>query len=231
MASPSAARVLVVDDAPLNVKLLRTVLSAADYVVLEAGSGPEALQVMRSARPDAMLLDVNMPGMTGYEVCQAIRRDPEFKSLPVIMVTGRSLPEARVEGLEAGATEFLTKPFERRELLARLRSILKSKAGGESALLPHLPGAVVLADLSWNIFGLSAEAAVLLDLAHPTVGAFPFKELLDPRGLAAAQAGIEFEFEMSGRTLSGLQLAINEPRGAEVMRVISLRPKDGRAES
>ena len=231
MSSPSEARVLVVDDAPLNVKLLRTVLSAAGYAVLEASSGPEALEVMRAAKPDAMLLDVNMPGMTGYEVCAAIRRDAEFKALPVIMVTGRSLPESRTQGLEAGATEFLTKPFERRELLARLRASLVARAGGQSALLPQLPGAVVLADPAWNIFGLSSGAALLLDLAHPTVGAFPFKELLDPKGLAAAQTGAEFEFEMSGRTLSGLQLAINEPRGGEVMRVISLRPKDGRAES
>ena len=230
MSSPAEPRILVVDDAPMNVKLLRTVLGTAGFEVLEATSGPDALEVMRAQKPDAMLLDVNMPGMTGYEVCEEIRRDPNFKTLPVIMLTGHALPESRVQGLQSGATEFVTKPFERRELLARLRACLSPCAGGESALLQHLPGAVVLTDLAWNILGLSGPAVQLLDLLHPAVGAFPFKELLDARSLAAAETGSEFEFEMSGRTISGLHLSINEPRGTGVMRVISLRPKDGHAE-
>lgn len=221
--SSSGPMVLVVDDAPVNVKLLRAILTAAGYRVVEADSGSMALEVLRNQKPDAMLLDVSMPGMTGYEVCETIRRDADFKSLPVLMVTGLSLPEDRVRGLKAGATEFITKPFDRRELLTRLRASMVVAEGAESALLDHLPGAVVLTDLAWNIFGLSTRAATLLALSRPAVGAFPFGELLDAQALAAARAGGEFHFEMNGRELCALQQTIREPGGVEVMRVITLR--------
>ncbi|MEN6586773.1 MAG: response regulator, partial [Sulfuricella sp.] len=102
----SGATVLVVDDAPPNVKLLRLILNDAGYRVLEASSGPEALAAMRPGKPDVMVLDVRMPGMTGYEVCRQIRKDAEFASLPVIMVTALSSPEDRIRGIEAGATDF-----------------------------------------------------------------------------------------------------------------------------
>jgi two-component system, cell cycle response regulator len=224
--SSSGPRVLVVDDAPVNLKLMRAILTAAGYRVLEASSGMMALEVMYGEKPDAMLLDVSMPGMTGYEVCEAVRRDPDFKALPVLMVTGLSLPEERVRGFEAGATEFITKPFDRRELLTRLRASLVVAEGAESALLDHLPGALVLTDLAFNIFGLSPGAASLLNLSRPAVGAFAFGELLDAKALAAARAGVEFQFGMNGRELSGLQQAVREPGGVEVIRVISLRMSD-----
>lgn len=221
--SSSGPRVLVVDDVPVNIKLMRAILTAAGYRVLEATSGAMALELMHSEKPDAMLLDVSMPGMTGYEVCETVRRDPEFRGLAVIMVTGLSLPEDRARGFQAGATDFITKPFDRRELLTRLRASMVMAEGAESALLDHLPGAVVLTDLAWNIFGISSSAAVLLNLSRPAVGAFPFGELLDGQALAAARSGGEFHFEMDGRELCGLQQTVREPGGIEVMRVISLR--------
>ncbi len=219
----SGPRVLVVDDAPVNIKLMRAILTAAGYQVLEATSGPMALELMRREKPEAMLLDVSMPGMTGYEVCETVRRDADFRALPVIMVTGLSLPEDRERGLKSGATEFITKPFDRRELLTRLRASLMVAEGSESALLDHLPGAVVLTDLAWNVFGLSSRAAVLLNLSRPAVGAFAFGELLKPDALAAARSGGEFHFEMNGHELAGVQQIVREPGGGEVMRVISLR--------
>ena len=120
----AGATILVVDDAPPNVKLLRLILKDAGYRVLEASSGPEALETLRREKPDAMVLDVRMPGMTGYEVCREIRHDPEFAALPVIMVTALSLTEERIRGIEAGATDFITKPFNKKELLARIQSSL-----------------------------------------------------------------------------------------------------------
>src|SRR5512133_1588546 len=111
---PAGATILVVDDSAPNVKLLRVILGAAGYRVLEAYSGPEALAVMHRERPDAMLLDVRMPGMTGYEVCRQIRDDPEFAGLPVIMVTALSQAEERITGIEAGATDFISKPFNKK---------------------------------------------------------------------------------------------------------------------
>jgi CheY-like chemotaxis protein len=224
--SSSGPRVLVVDDAPVNLKLMRAILTAAGYRVLEATSGVMALEMMHGEKPQAMLLDVSMPGMTGYEVCEAVRRDPEFKSLPVLMVTGLSLPEERARGMQAGANEFITKPFDRRELLTRLRASLVVAEGATSALMEHLPGAVVLADLAWNIIGMSRAATELLNVPNPAVGAFALGELLDAKTLATARSGAEFHFTITGRRLVGLQHTIREPGGGELIRVISLKANE-----
>ena len=224
--SSSGPRVLVVDDAPVNLKLMRAILTAAGYRVLEASSGVQALELMHGEKPQAMLLDVSMPGMTGYEVCEAVRRDPEFKALPVLMVTGLSLPEERARGMQAGATEFITKPFDRRELLTRLRASLIVAEGAKSALMENLPGALVLADLAWNIFGMSRAASELLNVPNPAVGAFALGELLDAKTLATARTGAEFQFTVTGRHLAGLQHTIRETGGGDLIRVIRLRAKE-----
>lgn len=121
-------RILVVDDTPLNVKLLEDVLTMKGYEVATAASGQEALDRIREAPPDLVLLDVMMPGMNGYEVCRAIRDDPGTALLPVVLVTALDAKEERVKGLEAGADDFLTKPVNQPELLARVRSLLRIKS-------------------------------------------------------------------------------------------------------
>lgn len=218
----AGASVLVVDDTPANVKLLRLILQDAGYRVLEANSGPQALEILRSEAPDAMVLDVRMPGMSGYELCQAVRRDARFSHLPVIMVTALSMPEERILGIEAGATDFITKPFNRKELLARLRASLEMSMGGNDALQPHLPGALVLTDPQWRIIGLSPAAADLLGLSGTAIGAIDFGELAGSEALDTALSGAEFRFETAGRALRGLQVAVSEPRGALLVRVVSL---------
>ena len=95
--------------------------------------------------------------------------------------------------------------------------------GEASALCHHLPGAVLLTNTAWKILGISPHAAALLGLPRLPVGVFPFDELLDPKNLEAAQSGGEFKFQMNGRAVLGLQQMVNEPGGAEVMRMISLR--------
>jgi adenylate cyclase len=122
-----AQKILVVDDMPMNVKLLEDVLSARGYAVTTAPSGPEALASIEKNPPDLVLLDVMMPGMTGYEVCQAIRANPKTTILPVVMVTALDAKEERIKGLEAGADDFLTKPVNQPELLARVKSLLRIK--------------------------------------------------------------------------------------------------------
>ncbi len=119
-------KILVVDDQPKNVKLLADILTVKGYEVTTAESGADALSQMRRTPPDLVLLDVMMPGMNGYEVCQAIRADPMLSALPVVLVTALDSSE-RIKGLEAGADDFLSKPINQPELQARVRSLLRVK--------------------------------------------------------------------------------------------------------
>ena len=119
--------VLVVDDQAPNRKLLADLLGAKGYAVATAESGEEALVAIARVKPDLVLLDVVMPGLSGYEVCRAIRADPATGILPVVMATALDPTEERIKGLEAGADDFLTKPINAPELLARVRSLLRIK--------------------------------------------------------------------------------------------------------
>jgi len=119
-------RILVVDDAPENIRLLEAVLQPRGYTVDTARSGSEALERLAAEPPDLVLLDVVMPGLDGYEVCRRIRADPATELLPVVMVTAQSGKE-RLRALEAGADDFVVKPFDQAELLARVRSLIRIK--------------------------------------------------------------------------------------------------------
>ncbi len=121
------AKILVVDDTPKNVKLLADLLTVKGYAVVTAASGREALAQVEAERPDLVLLDVVMPEMSGYEVCRKIRENPATGILPVVMVTALDPGEERIKGLEAGADDFLTKPINQAELLARVKSLLRIK--------------------------------------------------------------------------------------------------------
>jgi class 3 adenylate cyclase/CheY-like chemotaxis protein len=130
----SAARILVVDDVALNVKLLADLLTVKGYRTSTAASGAEALASIAAEPPDLVLLDVMMPGMSGYEVCRAIRADPAQAMLPVVLVTALDPAEERAKGLDAGADDFLSKPVSQSELLARVRSLLRIKSLYEEVL-------------------------------------------------------------------------------------------------
>jgi class 3 adenylate cyclase len=121
------AKILVVDDTPKNVKLLCDLLTVKGYQVVTALSGREGLARLEAEGPDLVLLDVVMPEMSGYETCRKIRDNPGTEMLPVIMVTALDPAEERVKGLEAGADDFLTKPINQAELLARVKSLLRIK--------------------------------------------------------------------------------------------------------
>ena len=122
-------RILVVDDTPHNVKLLADLLEArGGYRVHTASTGAEALERVEADVPDLVLLDVVMPGMSGYEVCRELRSRPQTALLPVVMVTALDPGEERIKGIEAGADDFITKPVQTEELLARVASLLRIRS-------------------------------------------------------------------------------------------------------
>jgi DNA-binding response OmpR family regulator len=126
VSSNGVAKILVVDDIPENVRLLEAVLAPRGYEVVGAHDGAEALDLVESERPDLILLDVVMPGMDGYAVCRRLREGEETAVLPVIMVTS-SIGEEKTKAIEAGADDFIPKPFNHDELLTRVRSLLRIK--------------------------------------------------------------------------------------------------------
>jgi two-component system alkaline phosphatase synthesis response regulator PhoP len=124
-------RILVVDDDTEIVRLLRAYLEQAGYRVFVAYTGSEAMRAVRSERPDLILLDVMMPERDGWEVTRIVRADPNLASTPIIILTARVADEDKVVGLELGADDYVTKPFNPREVVARVRAVLR-RAQGEA---------------------------------------------------------------------------------------------------
>ena len=124
--------ILVVDDEPRIVEIARDYLERAGFQVASAGDGPAALTLTRSLRPALLVLDLMLPGMDGLDITRALRRDPDLQHLPIIMLTARVEETDRLIGLELGADDYLTKPFSPRELVARVRSVLRRVEGAQT---------------------------------------------------------------------------------------------------
>jgi two-component system alkaline phosphatase synthesis response regulator PhoP len=143
--------ILVVDDEPKITKLARDYLENGGFRVVTASDGDTALAIARHERPDLVVLDLNLPGMDGLDVCRALRRDSD---VPIIMLTARVEETDRLIGLELGADDYITKPFSPRELVARVRAIFRRMQGGLVQ-----PGMVRAADLEIDLDGHRAVRA------------------------------------------------------------------------
>ncbi|MDQ5853005.1 MAG: response regulator transcription factor [Chloroflexota bacterium] len=124
--------ILVVDDEPRIVQIARDYLERAGFRVLSAGEGDRALSIARDERPNLIVLDLMLPGMDGLDVTRALRRDPLLAAIPIIMLTARVEESDKLVGLELGADDYLTKPFSPRELVARVRAVLRRTEGNQT---------------------------------------------------------------------------------------------------
>jgi two-component system KDP operon response regulator KdpE len=134
--SQDQTTVLIVDDERSIRVSLRTILSGLGFVIIEAARGEEALSLVKTAQFDVVLLDINMPGVGGIDVCRMMRRTAP--RLPIVMLTVQGSEDRKVEALDAGADDYITKPFQLRELIARLRAAVrrnKSSGGEESVIM------------------------------------------------------------------------------------------------
>jgi class 3 adenylate cyclase len=172
--------ILAVDDEPANLALLNKLLKHQGYDVIEAQDGASAIEAVTEHDPDLVCLDVMMPGIDGVETCQRLRREPQHAGLPILLLTALNRPEDKVRGLEAGANDFLSKPFDEIELAARLRSLLRTKALQDR-----------LADLLGRYVSTSVAAEALRDPFSVSVGGdrrFVTTLFADLRGYTAISA-------------------------------------------
>ena len=131
------ARILVVDDVPANVKLLEARLMAEYFDVLTASNGRDALDICDRTQVDVILLDIMMPEMDGFEVCERLKSNPRTAHIPVVMVTALDQPSDRVRGLKAGADDFLTKPVNDLQLISRVKSLVRLKTLSDELRIRH----------------------------------------------------------------------------------------------
>ncbi len=127
------AKILLVEDEAAIREMLRFTLTREDFEVIEAGDASEGERLIREQRPDLVLLDWMLPGLSGVELARRLRRGERTRQLPIIMLTARGEEENRIQGLEEGADDYITKPFSPRELLARIRALLRRSMGDTAA--------------------------------------------------------------------------------------------------
>lgn len=205
--------VLIVDDEEQNRQLLRDLLEAAGYETPEAEDGEQALRIIEAAPPDLVLLDVMMPGMDGFEVCQQLKKDPRTATIPILMVTALTERQERLLGLAAGANDFVAKPVDVQDLSLRVKNALYTKglydqleaerARSEQLLASILPGSIIermkqgettIADHHGEATVLVADLVgftTLLSQVRPTEVVFLLNEIFSAFDQQVERLGLE----------------------------------------
>jgi DNA-binding response OmpR family regulator len=197
----SKLRILVVDDDKAIVKVLRGYLEQAGYEVLGAYSGEEALHALRAEKPDLLVLDLMLPDRDGWEITRIIRTDPILSALPIIMLTARVEDTDKIIGLEMGADDYVTKPFNTREIVARVRALLRRAQFGHVPAAQQLHAGALMLDPDQHTLMLNARPVeltrtefTLLQILMMNAGhTFTRDELLEK--------SMGFAYEGMGRTL------------------------------
>jgi two-component system alkaline phosphatase synthesis response regulator PhoP len=169
-ASPS--RIVVVEDEIDVANLVKHALErGGDTNVEIVASGAAALTTVARTPPDLLILDLNLPGLDGTEVCRILRSRPASSQLPIIMLTARTEESDRVLGLDLGADDYITKPFSPRELAARVRAVLRRKRGSSQAAMSLYKGARLVAD--FDAVAVTVDGEPIRPAARPSVGVRP----------------------------------------------------------
>jgi two-component system, cell cycle response regulator len=209
------ARVLVVDDIPANVKLLEARLTAEYFEVLTAASGPQALHVLEHECVDVVLLDVMMPGMDGLEVCRRIKGAAKTAHLPVVIITALDQSTDKVQGLAAGADDFLTKPVDDMALITRVKNLVRLKTlsdelmmrcatGAELALAPAPSMDCKQADAGGRILLVEDHSASAKRIAAGLAGVHEIAVEAGPHGALARLAGASYDVLIVSLSLAGV---------------------------
>ena len=216
------ARVLIVDDIPTNVKLLEARLLAEYFDVATASSGPQAIEICRNEDIDIVLLDVMMPEMDGFTCCQILKADPQTAHIPVVMITALDQPSDKVRGLEAGADDFLTKPVDDMQLLARVKSLVRLKVlSDELRSRTRTSHQIALEDASRSEYGVRVDQGRILLIDTERSRAERIESYLrDTHKVTTLTEPAEAVFQMSGGEFE-LAIVSMSLQGFDPLRICS----------
>lgn len=245
LVDTTADRILIADDNPANLLLLRHILSKEPYTVFEAQDGAQALEMALEHQPDLVLLDVMMPALDGYEVSIALKQAPHMSEMPVIFLSALSDAKSRIRGLEAGAVDYITKPFHKDEVLARVRNQLEMRrltrelqnanhdlsekqrrieedleaaAAIQRSLLPSTPPSTSRVTTAWRFLPCERTAGDLFEFNQLTENDFAF-HVIDVSGHGVPAAMMTVALSQSLATNNGHTL--QSPKSGGRPRVVS----------
>lgn len=230
VAQPAKSRILVVDDTDDIRMLMTLILENAGYAVMTAADGAEALAVVRQDPPDLVLLDVMMPGMDGYAVCERLKADEATQAIPVLFLTALSEIEAETRGLELGAADFITKPISMGVLLARVKTHLalyaqrRSLEGMFRDVIEFAPDAFILTDPQGCIVQINARAEEMFGYARAELSGQPV-EMLMPQALRGVHEQHRADYGQDTRPrMMGTALLCRRKDGSEFPADINISP-------